>query len=55
MTKRLHTFMGGCLYHAYIVSDDDTGMRNYLSHPVKRAIYKNNIGGYLPKEIPVPE
>ena len=55
MTKRLHTFMDGCVYYGYIVSDDDTSMRNYLTHPNISPAYRKHIGGYLPKEILVPE
>ena len=55
MMKRLHKGMGGCVYYVYIVSDDDTSMRKYLPHPETRPTGKKNIGGYLPKEISVPE
>ena len=55
MMKRLHTMMSGCVYYEYIVSDDDTTMKKYLTHPEKRPRGEVNIGGRLPKEIPVPK
>ena len=55
LMKRLHTMISGCVYYEYIVSDDDTTMKNYLTHPDKRPRGEVNIGGHLPKEIPVPK
>ena len=43
------------MYHDYIVSDDDTSTRYHLTHSEKIPACKTNIGGYLPKEIPVPQ
>ena len=47
--------MSRCVYYEYIVSDDDTTMKKYLTHPEKRPRGEVNIGGRLPKEIPVPK
>ena len=55
LMKRLYTKMEGCVFYEYIVSDDDTTMKKYLTHPEKRPTGKVNIGGRLPKEIPVPK
>ena len=54
LIKRLHTMMSGCVFYEYIVSDDDTTMKKYLTHPDKRPKGAVNIGGRLPKEIPEP-
>ena len=47
--------MEGSIFYEYIVSDDDTTMKKYLTHPDKRPTGAVNIGGRLPKEIPVPK
>ena len=43
------------MFIEYIVSDDDSTMRKYLTHPDKKPAGRKNIGGCLPKEIPVSE
>ena len=53
--ERLYKVMDGYMYHDYIVSDDDTNTRHHLNHSDKIPACKTNIGGYLPKEIPVPQ
>ena len=55
LMKRLHTMMSGSVYYEYIVSDDDTTMKKYLTHPAKRPRGEVNIGGRLPREIPAPK
>ena len=55
LMKRLHTMTAGSVFYEYIVSDDDTTMKKYLTHPAKRPTGVVNIGGRLPKEIPVPK
>ena len=45
--------MGDCVYYEYIGSDDDTITMKHLTHPETRPTRKKNIGGYLPKYIPV--
>ena len=55
LMKRLHTMAAGSVFYEYIVSDDDTTMKKYLTHPAKRPTGVVNIGGRLPKEIPVPK
>ena len=47
LIKRLHTMMAGSIFYEYIVSDDDTTMKNYLTHPDKRPTGAVNIGGRL--------
>ena len=54
LMKRLYKMMSGSVYYEFIVSDDDTTMKKYLTHPEKRPRGEKNIGGRLPKEIPVP-
>ena len=55
LMKRLHTVMKGKIFYEYIVSNDDNKMKKYLTHPEKRPTGKKNIGGRLPKQIPVPK
>ena len=55
LIKRLYTMMVGSGFNEYIISDDDTTMKKYPTHPEKRSTGKVNIGGRLPKEIPVPK
>ena len=45
--------MGGRAYYEYIVNDNNTAMRNYLTHLGKKQAAKN-IGGRLPKDMHVP-
>lgn len=35
LMKRMHTLIGGKIYYEYIVSDDDTNMKKYLTCPQK--------------------
>ena len=55
LMKQLHTMMSRCVYYKYIVSDDDTTMKKYLTRLDKRPRGEVNIGGRLLKEIPVPK
>ena len=42
------------IYLDYIITDDDTKMKKYLTHPKYLPRGKKNIGGSLPIEIPQP-
>ena len=55
LMKRLFTLMLGCVYYGFIVGDDDSTMKKYVTHPAKRPRGAVNIGGRLPKEIPKPK
>ena len=54
LMKILYTYMGSCAYCGYIVSDIDTTMMSYLTHPKKRSRGKVNISGHSPEQISVP-
>ena len=53
--KRFYKVMGDCVYYEYIVSDDDTITRKNLINSQTRPTFKKHIGGYLPKDIRVPQ
>ena len=45
LMKRMYTKMLGTVFYEYIVSDDDTTMKKYLTHPNKGPSGAVNIGG----------
>ena len=45
LMKRMYTKMLGIVFYEHIVSDDDTTMKKYLTHPDKRPRGAVNIGG----------
>ena len=55
LMKILYIMMADYVSYEYIVSDDDTNMNKYLNHPEKRPTGNVNVGGRLPKGIPVPK
>jgi hypothetical protein len=53
--KKLHKDRNGKLHYDTVVTDDDTKLKQYLSHPWYRPNGKKNHGGELPLEIPQPK
>ena len=51
MMKRLHTFIGGHVYYEYVVSDNDSSMRNRLTRPETRPTGKKDVAGYLTTDV----
>ena len=49
MIKMLYIVMGGWVYYTYVVRDDETSMRKYLTHPETGPTFKKHIDGYLSK------
>ena len=52
--QQLETKYNGAIFLDYVVTDDDTKMKKYLTHPKYRPNGKKNIGGQLPLSIPEP-
>ena len=53
--KRLYKERNGKLHYDTVVTDDDTKLKQYLSHPWYKPNGKKNHGGELPLEIPEPK
>ena len=54
LMQQLEAKYEGAIYLDYVVTDDDTKMKKYLTHPKYRPKGKKNIGGQLPLSIPEP-
>ena len=55
LMKQLKERYNGNIWLEYIITDDDTNMKKYLTHPRYRPRGKTNIGGSLPLDIPEPK
>ncbi len=54
LTKKLRDKTNGEIYLDYVITDEDTKMKKYISHPEYKARGWKNRGGSLPLDIPVP-
>lgn len=55
ISKKIEKEYAGSVYLDYIITDDDSTMKKYLTHPKKRPNGNVNIGGRLPLSIPEPK
>ena len=55
LMKQLKERYNGDIWLEYVITDDDTKMKKYISHPKYRPRGKTNIGGSLPLDIPEPK
>ena len=55
LMKQLQKIYNGDILLKYVITNDDTNMKNHITHPTYRPRGKKNIGGILPADIPEPK